>query len=110
MGSNSLEESDSNRKTVASSHYEIHPDFNPETLENDVGLIKLREPLLYNGKIKFKKLTCLYVIFADYIQRILLAYDFTDDKTVLTATGWGQTSDCKFFKLYIYILLLFDLF
>ncbi|KYB27508.1 brachyurin [Tribolium castaneum] len=77
LGSNTLEQDDSNRKILASSRYVLHPDFNPDTLENDVGLIKLREPVMYN----------------DYIQRILLAYDYTDDDTDLTAIGWGQTSD-----------------
>ncbi|KAJ3656419.1 hypothetical protein Zmor_015499 [Zophobas morio] len=77
LGSNSLEEADPNRITVATSEFEQHPEFDPITLINDVGLIKLRQPVMYN----------------DYIQRVLLAYDFTSDETALTGIGWGQTSD-----------------
>jgi secreted trypsin-like serine protease len=77
LGSNHLEQNDPNKIIVATSDYELHPDFNPDTLENDVGLIKLRQPVMYN----------------DYIQRVLLAYDYTSDYTVVTGIGWGQTSD-----------------
>ncbi|RZC38661.1 brachyurin-like, partial [Asbolus verrucosus] len=77
LGSNNLKASDPNRVTAATSNYELHPDFNPDTLENDVGLIKLRQPVMYN----------------EYIQRVLVAYDYPSDYTVLTGIGWGQTSD-----------------
>jgi hypothetical protein len=49
LGSNHLEQNDPNKIIVATSDYELHPDFNPDTLENDVGLIKLRQPVMYNG-------------------------------------------------------------
>lgn len=35
---------------VATETYFLHPDFNPLTLEHDVGVIKLREPVTYSGK------------------------------------------------------------
>lgn len=35
---------------VATETYFLHPDYNPLTLEHDVGVIKLREPVTYSGK------------------------------------------------------------
>lgn len=49
LGSNSLIENDSNRLTLATSDYVIYSDFNPVTLENDVGLIKLRLSISFTG-------------------------------------------------------------
>ena len=49
LGSNTLTEDDPNRVTVATSEYALHPEFNPTTLENDVGLIKLRLPVEFTS-------------------------------------------------------------
>ncbi|KAJ3656340.1 hypothetical protein Zmor_015424 [Zophobas morio] len=78
IGSNKLTEDDTNRVIVATSEYVIHPEFNPTTLENDVGLIKLRIP----------------VEFTNYVNTIYYA-DSTPvgNSTSLVAIGWGQTSD-----------------
>lgn len=47
LGSVSLDGDDPNRMILATNDYEIHPEFNPETLENDVGLVKLRMEITY---------------------------------------------------------------
>ncbi|XP_063913623.1 brachyurin-like [Zophobas morio] len=78
LGSNYLSAEDPNRLELATSSYVLHPDFNPNTLENDIGLIQLRIP----------------IEFTDYIQPIytLPANDMKPD-FVLLAMGWGQTTD-----------------
>ncbi|RZC38660.1 serine protease 53, partial [Asbolus verrucosus] len=75
--SNNLEGTDSNRLTLATSNCVLHPDYNPETLENDVGLIKLR----------------LAIEFNEYVRAINLPSAFIPDYTAVTAIGWGQTDD-----------------
>jgi hypothetical protein len=55
LGSNTLEGDDSYRVKVASSEYVVHPDYNPLTLENDIGLIKLRMPVEYSREILANK-------------------------------------------------------
>ncbi|RZC33495.1 brachyurin [Asbolus verrucosus] len=78
LGSNTLLSSDENRLILATSTYVVHPDYNQNTLENDVGLIKLHMP----------------ITFTDYIQTITLANESQIfDGVVATAAGWGQTSD-----------------
>jgi secreted trypsin-like serine protease len=78
LGSNSLEGDDPYRVKVASSEYVVHPDYNSLTLENDIGLIKLRMPVEYSQN--------LYQIG-------LLASSYNLSINTLVATGWGQTSD-----------------
>jgi secreted trypsin-like serine protease len=78
LGSNNLQSSDDNRLIVAATTSVVHPDYNPDTLEHDVGLIKLHMP----------------ITFTDYIQKIVIAnFGQIFDGIVVTATGWGQTSD-----------------
>ncbi|KAJ3632614.1 hypothetical protein MTP99_009610 [Tenebrio molitor] len=77
LGSNSLVDSDPNRVTVASSHYVAHPDYDPLTLEHNIGLIALRLPIQFTG----------------YIQPIQLTDKEITTYNHLTAIGWGQTSD-----------------
>jgi secreted trypsin-like serine protease len=77
LGSNNLQGSDPNRITVASSHVVPHPEFDPDTSVNDIGLVKLRMP----------------VEFTDYIQPINLASTPLPNSAAPTAIGWGQTSD-----------------
>ncbi|KAJ3656438.1 hypothetical protein Zmor_015516 [Zophobas morio] len=77
LGSNDLVSDDSNRVTVSSSTYVLHPDFNPETIENDIGLIKLR----------------MEVEYSIYLQPIHpLESELWQDAHVYIP-GWGQTSD-----------------
>jgi hypothetical protein len=78
LGSNSLSGSDPNRVTLSSSESEYFPIYNPDTLEHDVGLIKLRMPI---------ELT-------DYVQPVpqLPGYEIDVDSNCI-AVGWGQTSD-----------------
>jgi hypothetical protein len=52
LGSNTLEGTDPNRVTVATSEYVLHPDYNPDTLENDIALIKLRMAISYSGLLQ----------------------------------------------------------
>jgi secreted trypsin-like serine protease len=77
LGSNYLNTSDPNRETLATSDWVVHPDFNPDTIENDIGLIKLRMPITFN----------------DYIKLIYMANVALGGGTSLTIIGWGQTSD-----------------
>jgi secreted trypsin-like serine protease len=79
LGSNTLEGTDPNRVTVSTSEYVLHPDYNPDTLENDIALIKLRMAISYS----------------EYIQRVFMAYGNLSDYTNLVAIGWGQTSDSE---------------
>jgi secreted trypsin-like serine protease len=77
LGSNTLEGDDPYRVKVASSEYVVHPDYNPLTLENDIGLIKLRMPVEYS----------------QYLSQIgLLGATYNVTVRSLVAIGWGQTS------------------
>ncbi|KAH0821080.1 hypothetical protein GEV33_001712 [Tenebrio molitor] len=77
LGSATLKDDDPNRITVATSEYFLHPDYNPDTLENDLGLIKLRMP----------------VTFTDYIRPIApLAMHELPAKPNLRVIGWGESS------------------
>jgi hypothetical protein len=49
LGSNSLKSNDPNALTVATDNYFLHPDYDPLTLNNDVGLIKLRMAITLTG-------------------------------------------------------------
>ncbi|KAJ3656027.1 hypothetical protein Zmor_015132 [Zophobas morio] len=77
LGSAKLEGEDPSRETVATSEYIIHPDFNPNTITNDIGLIKFRMPIQYT----------------DYIRPINLPIRATQESELVISTGWGQTSD-----------------
>jgi secreted trypsin-like serine protease len=77
LGSNTLTSTDPDREIFSTNDYVIHPDFVPDTIENDIGLIKLRLP----------------VSFTSYIQPINLPTVSLLNETQVTALGWGQTSD-----------------
>ncbi|XP_044266148.1 transmembrane protease serine 2-like [Tribolium madens] len=74
----SANRSDPNIQTVAASEYILHPDYNPQTLDNDIGLIKLRMPVTFTDSIK----SINYLA----IEPLLQAHK-------VRAIGWGQTSD-----------------
>lgn len=65
LGSHLLNGADSNRLIVAADEWYIHPDYNPNTLDNDVGLIKLRMPIEYTGKLYFKLISISNVQFME---------------------------------------------
>jgi hypothetical protein len=55
---------------VATNDYEIHPEFNPETLENDVGLVKLRmEITYYTSETNVARVGEIIVFFFSVAQR-----------------------------------------
>ncbi|XP_063914409.1 brachyurin-like [Zophobas morio] len=77
LGSNTLNDNDPNRVTLSTSLYFIHPSFNPETLEADVGLVKFHLPVALN----------------DYIQPVYLPTVDQADNMGNLAIGWGSVSD-----------------
>jgi secreted trypsin-like serine protease len=78
LGSNSLKSNDPNALTVATDNYFLHPDYDPFTLNNDVGLIKLR----------------MAITLTDYIKSITILSSNTIPPAANVITiGWGQTSD-----------------
>jgi secreted trypsin-like serine protease len=77
LGSVYLNGENGNRQTVATSDYVLHPQFNPDTIENDIGLIKLR----------------MSITFTQYIQPIYFPTNDLQDGQSVTSVGWGQTSD-----------------
>ncbi|KAH0821079.1 hypothetical protein GEV33_001711 [Tenebrio molitor] len=78
IGSITLEDEDPNRVTLTSSEYIIHPDYNPDTLENDLGLIKLNET---------------FAITPTSQPIAWLPTTPLDNETIVSVFGWGQTSD-----------------
>lgn len=75
LGSNSLTENDPNRITVASNDFLLHPSYNSTTLYNDLGLIRLRIPVQFSGKLNSlfiqwlnEMFTMLTYRFKKYIQ------------------------------------------
>lgn len=92
-----MDKEDSSRLTVASSEYVLHPNYNAATLDNDIGLIKLRMKVEFTGE-KYLSINLIfsYFWFADFIKPITaLAMNSLPDYSYLRAIGWGQTSDSK---------------
>jgi secreted trypsin-like serine protease len=77
LGSNTLEGDDPNRIIVSTSTYYLHPDFNPDTIDNDIAVIVLRMPVMLNG----------------YIQPIYTSASHFLNNTETVALGFGQISD-----------------
>jgi hypothetical protein len=97
-----LDSDDPNRVTVSSSTYILHPDFNLETIENDIGLIKLRMSVEYHSKFNFFKDICQKNRFGTvvvYLHPIHPREGTLWDNANVYVLGWGQTSDCKNFAL-----------
>jgi secreted trypsin-like serine protease len=76
LGANAL--NDTNAVTVSADTYFLHPDYDPTTLSNDVGLIRLSTSVAYNEKV--------WPI--DF-----MAYSPLPDNSSVVTLGWGQTSD-----------------
>ncbi|XP_063907358.1 brachyurin-like isoform X1 [Zophobas morio] len=78
LGVFDLTVNDENELLLSTSLYTIHPDYNPLTLEHDVGLIQLHMP----------------ITFTDYIEKVdLVNVGQTNVGDLVGASGWGQTSD-----------------
>jgi secreted trypsin-like serine protease len=79
IGSAKLKDADPNRELLSTSTYVLHPEFNPDTLENDIGLIKFHMP----------------VTFTDYVKPIPFASSDVSAREGAITMGWGQTSDAN---------------
>ncbi|XP_063913562.1 brachyurin-like [Zophobas morio] len=78
LGSIHLTGGETEQIEVATSSYVLHPEYDPQTLQNDIGLIKLRLP----------------ITFTDYIQPIeRLPVSEVPDYVSASVFGWGQISD-----------------
>jgi secreted trypsin-like serine protease len=78
LGITNLKANDGTGLKLSTDLFYLHPDYNPVTLENDIGLIKLR----------------MSITFTTYIKPV----DFLPDNDLPAASsvltlGWGQTSD-----------------
>lgn len=74
----------------------LHPDYDFMTLENDVGLIYLDEPVLLSGKINISIfITIIFFVYLDYISTIFLPNTDLQPDAEVIAIGWGQVDDCK---------------
>jgi hypothetical protein len=49
LGSTTILTGDENRIILSTATYTVHPQYNQNTLENDVGLIKLHMPITFTG-------------------------------------------------------------
>ncbi|RZB40523.1 Trypsin domain containing protein, partial [Asbolus verrucosus] len=78
LGSNSLDSNDPNVIQLSTDSYMVHPDYNPATLENDIGLIQFRMPITFT----------IYVKPIDLLPSAPLS-----DYSPLLTMGWGQISD-----------------
>ncbi|KAJ3656394.1 hypothetical protein Zmor_015476 [Zophobas morio] len=78
LGITNLNSNDESSLRLATDYYVLHPDYNPDTLENDVGLIKLRMPITYSD----------YVKPVDYLPVVDL-----QAQSGAVALGWGQNND-----------------
>ena len=48
LGAHALSMNDPNAIEVSSNQFIIHPEYNPSTLSNDLGLIKLADPIKFS--------------------------------------------------------------
>ena len=71
--------SEPHRVEITSFYGFSHPDWDPNTLANDIALIELPSPIEFNDWIKP---SCLPVIG-----------DIADEGELVTVTGWGKPSD-----------------
>merc|ERR1711921_307 len=76
---NVREPSEDNRVEITSFNGWYHPQWDPNTLSNDIALIELPSPITFNDYIKP---SCLPSVG-----------DTADPNELVTATGWGKPSD-----------------
>ncbi|RZC39321.1 brachyurin-like, partial [Asbolus verrucosus] len=77
LGANSLVTDDPNRVTIGASYSVPHPDYNPNSLANDIGLIRIDTVIELN----------------EYIQIIPLPTSALGSGQAVTLSGWGATGD-----------------
>ncbi|KAJ3656367.1 hypothetical protein Zmor_015450 [Zophobas morio] len=78
LGSNNLSANDPNALRVATDIYYLHPDYDPLTLVNDIGMIEFRMSITYT----------------EYIRPVNIVPSTSLPNYSSVATlGWGQTSD-----------------
>ncbi|XP_063913680.1 chymotrypsin BI-like [Zophobas morio] len=77
IGSNHRESAEPDGLTVATSTYVLHPDFNADTFENDIGLIEFRRPIDFNS----------------YLEPVYTPEFPLNDYADVIGLGWGQISD-----------------
>jgi secreted trypsin-like serine protease len=77
LGSNSLVDDDDNRVTLGASYSVPHPDYDPSSLENDIGLIRIDAAYKTN----------------DHIKVIPLASSTLGADLDVTVSGWGASGD-----------------
>ena len=100
MGTHKLSGDESTVLKVATDTYVLHPDYNPNTLANDIGLIKFRAPITFTSKYE----VIVYQIFSQmlflaYIRNVYLPYGQMHETAIGIAYGWGQTSDGVLYNL-----------
>jgi secreted trypsin-like serine protease len=79
LGALNLKANEPNRQRFATDIHVAHPDYNPTTLENDIGLIQLRMP----------------IGFTTYIRPVdlLPSTEVTPNMDGIMTMGWGQIND-----------------
>jgi secreted trypsin-like serine protease len=78
LGSHKLDGSDSGTLKLTTDSFVLHPDYNPDTLENDIGLIEFRMP----------------ITFTDYVKPVhALPGSPLSVNVNLVTMGWGQIND-----------------
>ncbi|XP_078594199.1 serine proteinase stubble-like [Branchiostoma floridae x Branchiostoma japonicum] len=78
VGEHDVSNSPEWKETVEVKQIIVHPDYNDDTYENDIALLKLDSPVSLN----------------DYVQPICLPKrDFNPEGKVVTVAGWGHTSE-----------------
>uniref|UniRef100_UPI0038B3B935 trypsin-like serine protease n=1 Tax=Staphylococcus aureus TaxID=1280 RepID=UPI0038B3B935 len=77
LGSNSLNSNDPNALRLSTDTYFVHPEYDPLTLINDIGLIKLSTPITFNVNVA----------------PIALAETLLEDGIDVRVSGGGATRD-----------------
>jgi hypothetical protein len=94
LGATNLNSNDPNVIRLSTDNYFLHPDYDPTTLINDVGLIKLRIAITYNGKI-FKKIfnnQSTQHNFLDYIKPVKYFGKYNTSRFCLRCHCWLGTN------------------
>lgn len=80
--------------------YTMHPDYNMQTLKNDIALIKTKRTVSFTGWYIYEYFKIQIMIILDYIQPICLPFERSLEKRSLvgqrlTISGWGKTDASK---------------
>ncbi|XP_063914152.1 brachyurin-like isoform X2 [Zophobas morio] len=79
LGAHDLTANEPTAEKLAADTYILHPDYNPNTLENDIGLIKLRAPVTFT----------MYIKPVDFLPN----YELVPNTAGIMTMGWGQLDD-----------------